>query len=138
MIVVTIARVLDRVLAASMRAPLKQAQLANEPRIVGQPRQTAREHRQAFEVDGAFRPRTADVLKTELAPCASNPVPCIIVASQAANAIPPAPAGVFLRPRLRVELAASPANHIDDVDIPLLVPDRDGIRIRATAGDCCR
>jgi hypothetical protein len=56
MIVVTIARVLDGVLAASMRAPLEQAQLANEPRIVGQPRQTAREHRQAFEVDGAFRP----------------------------------------------------------------------------------
>src|SRR5215471_3820058 len=38
MIVVTVARVLDRVLAASMRAPLKQTQLANEPRIVGQPR----------------------------------------------------------------------------------------------------
>src|SRR6516165_9263852 len=56
MIVVTVARVLDRVLAASMRAPLEQAQLANEPRIVGQPRQTARDHRQAFEVDGAFRP----------------------------------------------------------------------------------
>ena len=56
MIVVTIARVLDGVLAGTMRAPLKQAKLANEPRIVGQPRQTAREHRQAFEVDGAFRP----------------------------------------------------------------------------------
>ena len=52
MIVVTIARVLDGVLAGTMRAPLKQAKLANEPRIVGQPRQTAREHRQAFEVDG--------------------------------------------------------------------------------------
>src|SRR5262249_25517346 len=37
-IVVTVARVLDRVLAASMRAPLKQTQLVNEPRIVGQPR----------------------------------------------------------------------------------------------------
>src|SRR5262249_20833453 len=56
MIVVTIARVLDGVFAGTMRAPLKQAKLANEPRIVGQPRQTAREHRQAFEVDGAFRP----------------------------------------------------------------------------------
>src|SRR5262245_64488280 len=88
MIVVTIARVLDGVFAGTMCAPLKQAKLANEPRIVGQPRQTAREHRQAFEVDGAFRPRTADVLKTELAPCASNPVPCIIVANHAANAIP--------------------------------------------------
>ena len=30
MIVVTVARVLDRVLAAAMRAPLKQAKLANE------------------------------------------------------------------------------------------------------------
>src|SRR5262249_6967393 len=67
MIVVTIARVLDGVFAASMRAPLKQAKLANEPRIVGQPRQTAREHRQAFEVDGAFRPRTADVFKLKFA-----------------------------------------------------------------------
>src|SRR5262249_54574961 len=54
MIVVTIARVLDGVFAASMLAPLKQAKLANEPRIVGQPRQTAREHRQAFEVDAPF------------------------------------------------------------------------------------
>src|SRR5262249_16579778 len=68
MIVVTIARVLDGVFAGTMRAPLKQAKLANEPRIVGQPRQTAREHRQAFEVDGAFRPRTADVFKLKFAP----------------------------------------------------------------------
>jgi hypothetical protein len=37
MIVVTIARVLDGVFAGTMRAPLKQTQLANEPRIVGQP-----------------------------------------------------------------------------------------------------
>src|SRR5262249_16503227 len=63
MIVVPVARVLDRVLTAPMRAPLKQTQLANEPRIVGQPRQTAREYRQAFEIDRAFRPRTADVFK---------------------------------------------------------------------------
>ena len=55
-VVMTIARMLDRILAASVSAPFEQTKLASEASVIGQPRQTAREHRQAFEVDGAFRP----------------------------------------------------------------------------------
>src|SRR5262249_3014906 len=56
MIVVTIARVLDGVFAGTMRAPLKQTQLANEPRIVGRAHPAAREYWQAFEIE-PFRAR---------------------------------------------------------------------------------
>src|SRR5262249_62421875 len=43
-IVMAIARMLDRILAAPMRAPLKQTQLANKARVIGQPREPTREH----------------------------------------------------------------------------------------------
>jgi hypothetical protein len=133
-IVVTILRVLDLVLAAAVRLPLEQAQLANETRMIRQPHQAARERRQAFEIDLAARLPAGQILEAGLAPRVGNPLPGVIVAGHAADVVVAAQLGVFLSHLLGIELAGSAAHHIDDDDVALLMPDRDGVGVRTTAG----
>src|SRR5262249_3063585 len=132
MVVMTSAAMIDSIPPAPMRAPLKQAKLANKARMIRQPRQAAREYGQAFKIDHALRLRAAEVLETKPAPCASNPFARVIVADNGADTVLPAQRRVFLRRRLRIELARRAAHHVDHVGVAFLVTDRDGVGVRAT------
>jgi hypothetical protein len=107
--------VIDGILAAAMRLALQQAQLTQQRRMIRQSHQSAREQRDAFQINLALGLVALHVADAGLQPSARHPLGGIGIAVHHADTVLAAQFGVFQRDRMRVELALRASDQIEHV-----------------------
>jgi hypothetical protein len=107
--------VIDGILAAAMRLALQQAQLTQQRRMIRQSHQSAREQRDAFQINLALGLVALHVADAGLQPSARHSLGGIGIAVHHADTVLAAQFGVFQRDRTRVELALRASDQIEHV-----------------------